>query len=29
MGFIETSAKSGVNIEFAFKKLVEGNSIFK
>jgi len=24
MGFVETSAKSGANIEFAFKKIVEG-----
>lgn len=24
MGFLETSAKSGQNVDFAFKKIVEG-----
>lgn len=31
MGFVETSAKTGINIDFAFKKIVEGYNdiIFK
>lgn len=26
MGFVETSAKTGLNVEFGFKKIVEGNN---
>jgi GTPase SAR1 family protein len=27
MGFVETSAKTGANIDFAFKKLIEGTRV--